>query len=309
MNYKEFIEEVKNCVQAKMGGAYVVEVHNVTKNNGLVLDGLTITKRESSISPTIYLNPYYHKYENGMGIKAITEEIYGTYHMNFKNMPEEIKTDLSKFDEIKDRIVYKIIRRQGNEQLLSDIPSTSYLDLEIVYYLLISKDVNEQITALISNKCLKLWGVTIEKIHELAVSNSERILPSKIMPIEDVLLNMLSSFGEADDELTPHCNEIDKSRRLEHPLFVLSNTTGQNGAAAILYEGVLDKFSNEMEADIVIIPSSIHETLLLPFTEIFEPDELRDMVRTINSTLEVEDVLSDNIYIYRRELRKIQFIE
>lgn len=309
MDYNDFIAEIRKGVQNRMGGTYDIDIHKVTKNNGHVLDGLTITRKEDNLSPTILLNSYFQQYEDGMMMKEIVTEICASYYINFKNISEEITIDLRDLNAVKDIIACNLISRHGNELLLSDIPSTSYLDLEIVYYLIISKEKDSQITALIHNEHMKIWNVTTKEIHELAKTNTEKLLPAIIVPIEEVLCDLFRQCVKEGNDLCDLYFRIDQRDRLEKPLFVSKNSTGQNGAVTILYEGVLEKFSKEMEADIIIIPSSIHEMLLLPLMDELDLNELREVVSTINSTVEAEDVLSDNIYVYYRECNEIQIIQ
>ena len=83
--------------------------------------------------------------------------------------------------------------------------------------------------------------------------------------------------------------------------YVLTNNTRLNGAACIFYEDVLKKFADTLQTDLYILPSSIHEVILLPKLARYDAMNLEDMVREVNTDgVSREEVLSDKVYIYRR---------
>ena len=89
-------------------------------------------------------------------------------------------------------------------------------------------------------------------------------------------------------------------------MYVCSNSQKVNGAGVILYKDLLKQFAEKTGSDFYILPSSIHETLLVPVSDQMEVEALRSMVREVNATqVAPEEVLSDNVYIYRREDDKI----
>ena len=73
MRYQKFIETVKDYIQQELQKK--VYVNPVLKNNGAIYDGLVILDPTLNISPTIYLNPYYHRYLAGVCMEDIYEDI------------------------------------------------------------------------------------------------------------------------------------------------------------------------------------------------------------------------------------------
>ena len=65
MNYEDFCNKVKNAASELFGENTRAEITSVTKNNGLILKGLTIKHEDSRISPTVYLEAFYEMYESG----------------------------------------------------------------------------------------------------------------------------------------------------------------------------------------------------------------------------------------------------
>lgn len=303
MKYMDFEKTMVDAVQNRLGEDYCVTVQAVTKNNGTLLKGMVITGRDKNISPTIYLEPFFEQYQGGaMDLDKILEELCRLYESSKDNILGNID-DLKQFERLKDKIAYKLIGRNKNEGLLKDVPYTSYLDMVVVYYLLLDSNENGQMTALIHNEHLKLWDVKQEEIHKLATENTKRLLPVCIRPIMDIMLDMMvKDMGDFEDaeKVSEYLDADEKEKG--HPLFVLSNTSGMNGAACILYDGIIEKFARECQQDVVILPSSIHELLLLSWTEEMDYEDLQQMVQSVNGTmLSEEDILSEHVYIYRRE--------
>ena len=61
-----------------------------------------------------------------------------------------------------------------------------------------------------------------------------------------------------------------------------------------------------VKADLVILPSSIHEVLLIPYEPNISFQELTNMVSHINrAEVPIEDRLSDQVYLYSRNLDSV----
>ena len=80
------------------------------------------------------------------------------------------------------------------------------------------------------------------------------------------------------------------------------------GASVMLFKDPLRDFANYMGHDLYILPSSIHEVILLLDDEYVQSsEELREMVRETNRmVVDQEEVLSDHIYNYDREKDEIR---
>lgn len=289
MVYETFLNNIQSLVQARFGSSADVSVRRVLKNNGLLLDGLTISSPLSKTAPTIYLNSYYEEAEEGMSLSAITDQIMLLCEEN-PALPDRLEESLHCFSCVRERIAYRLINARENQWLLSDVPYYPYLDLAIVFYLIVSENDDGQMTALIHQEHLDLWGVTKEELWILAEQNTLRLLPGRITPIETALAEL--------DMLDP-ANPSGHQPAL--PLYVLTNQKGINGASCILYPGILKDFAEQLQDDLFILPSSIHEVLLTPCSRSLPPDELNAMVSCINRTdVPIEDRLSDHVYCFSR---------
>ncbi len=306
MNYSEFTTTIAEKAKKATGNECSVSINQVIKNNDTRLDGLVIMQKDRFIAPTIYLNDYYYKHKNGMSIDSIIDEILSVYHMNCNTF--DLKKDSFKcYEKMKNRIVYKLINRKMNGELLKNIPHKTFLDLAVVYNLVLHDKDKRLATALINNDHLKAWGVDADTIDAQAVQNTPDLFPANIRPIQKVLENITNRQGERyidenDGCISPCDDHFYDLTDMDDPcnsMFVLTNTSGVNGAACMLYPKPLKSFGQKIKRDFFILPSSVHEVLLVPASEGLKKEDLTEMVREINKTeVSPNEVLSDIVYVY-----------
>lgn len=289
MNYEQFMECVRTRVEEVLGGEARVTVYSVVKNNSVKLDGLTIMERENNVSPTIYLNPYFEAFEHGMDMDKIVREILKVYTQC--RPKQKFDTDyLKNYEKVKDRIVYRLVNYEKNRELLEQMPCIRFLDLAVIFYCMIAIGEEGAASVAVKSEYMKVWNITLPQIYEQAKRNTPKLLPY-------VLQTMLEVLGE-------FCDALDTTGAL--PMYVLTNQLKMNGAACILYPDALRECSQKMGSDLLILPSSIHEVILLPDDGSSNREELREMVDEINRTqLEVEEVLSAQVYRYERKTNRI----
>lgn len=290
MTYSDFLSTVVFLVRQQLPEGSEPEIHTVLKNNDTKLNALTIRRDGSQIAPTIYLESYYDAYCCGRDISDIVDEILSVYE---KSLPEDVPdlaffTDYSK---VKEKLALKLINYDRNRELLCDVPYQPFLDLAVVCYCLLSESDTGNATVLIRNAHLTTWGIEKETLFQDAAQNAKQMLSSEIMDMNSILKDV---FGSED--LTP-------SGRL----FVLSNRLRLNGASCILYDDVLRNFSDETDSGFYVLPSSIHEVILMPEKErTGTEDALTRMITEINrSEVPETDILSDHAYYYDRSVHQI----
>lgn len=305
-----------------LGDSYRISVYKVLKNNDIELDALTIVREDSCLSPTIYLNQYFTEYEEGRQIEEIIKDILKLYNEHKEKM--ELDIDYFKdFNRIKHRIAFKIINARQNEKLLKEIPYVSLLDLAIVFYCLIGNNQIGSATALIHQSHLAVWDIDVSELYKVALKNTPEILDYELRNMNDILkemlINELTSNKNVADRMCDMSLEKDEIEELalemiKHmqgarnniQMFVLTNKQKINGAACMLYTGVLKGFALSVDKDIYILPSSIHEVILVPAASGISEEQLNCMIKEVNrEEVEDGDVLSDHIYIYRKDTDQI----
>lgn len=301
MEYEVFKQHIRDSVEAQTKKGGKVFVNHIIKNNGRELDGLVIMEEGCNVAPTIYLNSYYEQYQDGRKISDIVREITGIHKANKNNL--KFASDMfNDYANVKDKVVYKVINYDKNLKLLADVPHKKMLDLAVVYYCLLEQDKGMSATALIHNSHMKSWDITEEQLYEDAIINTPRLLRSCIKPMSAILREMIEV--EEDDEKEESDTQL---MGREGEMYVLTNENRVNGAACMLYEKVLDKFADLMETDLYILPSSVHEVIILPKQSTYDKKMLQDMVREVNvEGVAADEVLSDNVYEYCRKDKMIK---
>lgn len=299
MNYETFKSSAVSSIQSYFGENATVTLHSITKNNNIQLDGLMIQSSSLNISPTIYLNYYYEDYLAGKSLSSVFDEIISSYqeHLPPENMDLSFFTD---YHKAKYHIIYKLINYSQNAELLTDVPHFRFLDLAVVFCCYLTDDVSGtcgNATILIHNHHLSFWNITADLLYELAIKNTPILLPYDLKSMEDVLQSLCPDFNVSKNN-TDYCT--DESNETP-PMYVLTNTEKLYGASAILYPDILASFAELIDSDLYILPSSIHEVLLLPKHKITNPSELDNIIREVNTSQVLkEDILSDHAYRFER---------
>ena len=293
MEFTNFTTLVQREVEKRAGENYRVKLNDVMKNNGVVLRGITLMQDDSNISPTIYLNPYYDAYENGdTNLGTVIDEVIDTYERNKINRSIDMKFFLN-YETVRSRIIFKLINTEKNRELLRDVPYIPFHDLSIVFQCLVSEERFGNASILIHNVHLQLWKVNARELYECALENTPLLQGYELADMNTVLEEMKALGGIDDEEIEDMQQEV--------PMYVLSNKSRINGASCILYKDILKDFAMVVDKDLYVLPSSIHEVILLPSDGTQESVQLKEMVREINqSQVEKEEVLSDSVYYYRR---------
>lgn len=304
MELKEFAQAVKKEIEQRLGAFNRVKLTDVRKNNGVVLTGIAICQGVLNMTPNIYLNDYYTEYIKGaLTFDAIVTSVLAAH---YKNLPKQ-RLDAQhffEFDDVKGNIVYKLINRDMNEALLEEIPYIEFLDLAIVFECLLDLDQYCKGSMLIHNGHLKLWHVTKEAVYEAAKENTEQILPYEIKGVSDILCEIMGKHPE-------QINEDEKKTELADcaVMYMLSNNMRVGGAACMLYPNLTRDFAERVGSNFYIIPSSIHECLLLPAENTNESVEIKNIIKEVNDTqVDVEERLSYSLYFYDKEADNIRIL-
>lgn len=330
MTLEQFMEKVACAVEKYYGEKYQVRTLEVKKNNGVRLHGLSVFLRDNSnrITPTIYLDDYYERYMNGISMSETVQEVIRAYEAHTVN--EDISMDFFlDYEKVRDRIVYKLINYQMNVGLLKEIPHIPFLDMAIVFYYYMENDIFGTASILIHDVHMKKWEISLKQLAADAESNTPRVLGSRLNNMEDIMRELLRkdirkkfSGDEHDsrqgggkegvlvDDITDKMMDCLLEGQEENPMYVLTNRNSQNGAACILYPNVLKEFADRIKSDLYILPSSIHEVILLRDQGIMDVDVLKNMVKDVNSTqLAPEEVLSNQVYRYSRKSGRVELCE
>lgn len=290
MNFEEFKAWVKENITSKdWKETSQVEISVVKKNNGVSKAGLFIRENGQDVSPILYLDDYYIHYQNGELLENVIRNIRADYDKKVQMAAVKIP-NLQEFENIRGRVIYRLVNYEKNKEILEDCPHIRLYDLAVTFRWVARIDDVGVSTSLITNKQVKEWGVSVNDLVLTARQNTPRLFPAQIIDMEEMLAGMVSFI------LYPSAI----------PMYILTNEQELNGASALLYGDILKDFANKKGADMYILPSSIHEVIMIPADRIDDPKKLSSMVHEANTTVvSTGDVLSDSVYYYDRKKDQI----
>ena len=133
MEMTVFRTKVQRAVSEALGEEYSVELREVQKNNGVILQGLMIRRAQENMMPTIYLNSFLKAYEEGVTFADIIRKIVTVYREDAVGKQIDISF-FTDFEKVKDRICFRLINRDKNRSFLEKVPYIPVLDLAACFY-------------------------------------------------------------------------------------------------------------------------------------------------------------------------------
>lgn len=292
MKMKEFAETIRDRIQGKIEEVVEITIKPVLKNNGKKLTALIFKERVQKATPTIYLDEFYREYvKTKKELDEIAEQIIQLYE-KYRVLDEMDVDFIRHWENVKNKVVYRLINRERNKQLLKQVPHEEILDLAMVFYVAF----DHESFMMINHGFCREWNITKEELLEVAKDNTPRLFPMQMMMPEDVIRKV---FGIEETETV--FSSI--------PIYFVTNQYSLYGASVILYLEVLTELAEKLNSDLYLLPSSIHEFCIIPADEDNNSQSLIAMLREINrSTVDKEDYLGDNIYLYKRDTGEISLI-
>ena len=301
MNYDEFVKAVAAALEEEMHDNISIGINEVLHNNGRMHKGISVHRKGYYAAPTVYLEAYYAEYLSGKSTEEIVmeiQELLCELDWSPKVDPEWIRD----YQSAKWRLIPRLISREKNRELLGNMPYRSWMDLAVIFCLLLRTDEKTSMTMTVQNSHMREWQVTENELYEMALSNARCLVPAKLVPISDVLFGA----GERERNLlreTPAERERGKEEMEKNEtMYVLTNEMQNYGASCLLYPRVKEEIAEILGENYWVIPSSIHEMLIVPECMGAGSRELQQMIREVNETQVLpEEVLGSHAYFYLSE--------
>ena len=293
MKMEEFAEEVLKGVEEKVGGILEVRIVPGAKNNGVTLTGITASKQDGKGGCCIYLENYYEGYCDGrITLDWVAEDVYGKLMEHSGDLDGMDMRVLWDWEAAKGRIHAKLINREMNRELLKRVPYREFLDLAVVYYVTVgglSEGVNGVFT--VSDENMEVWRKDENALYQMAVSNMRLDGKPVFEDMEEIIRSMMP------EKIPNFTFGIPKFRS-----YVLTNAQKVFGAVELLDENTLKGIGDELGGDFIVLPSSLHESIIIPADGAVSYQELADIVTDINRNMvSIMERLSDHVYLYECE--------
>lgn len=291
----KFMDEAVEKIKGRLGSAYEVNWNIYHKNNGVSLKGIVITDRTSAVSPCIYMDRYYSEYGEKEDMEQIINDVICIYERN--KGKEFLTAKLRDSRQMMDHVVFRLVNTERNKELLSRMPHEDLegLGLSMILYVLFQTEGNQNAAMAVSNRLMQMWKVSKEELLEHAKKNTPLKMGYSMRSIRSVLGEYLGMKENGE------MGQADFPR-----LYVLTNCRALYGAGCLIYDGLLENVANSLNSGFYVLPSSVHEVLLYPSSDMNDAAALKDIVMEINQTeLAEEEILNDAVYYYDRKTKEL----
>lgn len=293
-DFGEFVaENIKQFLPEQMQDASF-KFQYVNKNNDTKQYGISVAATDSvRISPNVYLDNAYEKIQNdSLDVLQAVRELAQVLSENYLNpqVQENVADNLTDFSFAKDKILPKLISAERSSEYLVDKPHEIIGDIAKVYVVNLGEASDGRMSCTITNDLLKCYGISQAELDVVAMDNltNEKYVCKSMHTVLAEMMHM--TLEEASLMFGP--------MEGQPQMYVLTNEAMINGAAGILNTEYMDEIAGQLGGDLIVLPSSIHETLLLPFGA-GDIKELNQIVNEVNATqVAPNEFLSDSVYVY-----------
>ena len=308
---EEFAQAVMAAVEERAGRSVIIEP--VLKNNGVRLNGLCIRNEGGSgVSPTFYLESIKPEYRSAEYIESLARQIMEAIdchrHGIDETVPDQISRLLSDADEVKRRILPRVVSFGWNTEMLRTMPYSRFLDLTVTFGI----EVGENSTMRVRSGMMEMIALSVDEMYEAAMRNA-RLKGYSVMRIGDIVERSLRDSGFRPIPRAGGAGGAESAGGAgaaravdvgvdQAPMVVISNHACLNGAYGMLDEELLGRVADgfTVQTDegekagidaMYIIPSSVHEIIATPTswgtgTEA-GIDYIREMVKAVNETFAI----------------------
>lgn len=296
-----FVQTLLDLLREKAGDTFDVEFKEVIKINDVKLRAINLRRPGKNICRNFYVEDYFQQFQKGGSIDMIADNIF-TLAKDYDFMADAVSSfDFYDFDVLKDHIIVKLMNYERNRAYLLDKVYLKYLDFAVCFYVYLGVTEDRYIaTTTLPDSVFETWNISRTDLLEIAMKNMEYWLPGDIFPIQEAVTQIYE-----DPEVLAQAEPIrqPEAGREAIEMYILSNVTHTYGAATILYKDILKDFADEKGVkQVYILPSSLHEVLLVPGYEQMELPTLTKLVTEVNvSSIAPGIFLSDHAYVYERE--------
>ena len=304
MTYDAFLEQMKTDLQsdfaAKLPGKYSdvkIGIRDVEKRQGESYRGISFQNGDSPVQGNLNMENAFHLHESGRPYSDILRDTEQAIMQQMDRMPQFNLEAMTNYEAMKPKLMTELIPQKGNEDRLADVPHEKIEDLALIYRVDFRETSGGRMSTVITNQMLGEFGISQEQLHQDAVENSAITHPASLRSMQEVMASMMGMEPE------PHMPG--------EPLMLVATTEGAfMGASVIQYPGFMDMAAEKVGGDFFILPSSIHEVLLIPDDGKADFHELAAMVQSINETqVAPADRLSDNVYHYDKTDRVFELAD
>lgn len=306
MERTEFFHYIKNHIREYLPDSYQlaeIDLAENIKHNDVHLTSIIVRRPQESIVPCIYLDAFFEEYRQGRTIKDCLKKMAEIRVRVDVEMEQKLQfRDFSHYDSIKDCLQIRVCDYEKNRERLRGKLYCRAGDFALTYHVLYDLDEKTSANYQVTKDVLSTWGVDEETVHKDALLADKKRTPFFINA-EEMAYFMTGDSGCRNLLLENGALDMDDWTL---PMFILTNQKMQDGAGLLWQEGMMEKISGLLGGDYYVLPSSVHELIILPASTTGELSELSEIVHTVNrEKVEQEDRLSDFVQFYDSQAKEL----
>ena len=294
MDYEEFKEQFISAVKESLyeqGSDMNVSVNEVKKLNESY-EAMTVTPEGARVGVNIGIERFYDAYNEGRPFDEVVDKAVETINHGINERPDFDIDSFTDYSQMKEKLAMEVVSAETNREMLENVPHKDLEDMAVVYRFVLSSDDEGRASILVTNQILESMGVTPEQLHADALEIAPQIKPAEIRGMSEVMAEMMGMEQAEALGIMP-------MRPEDEQLFVATVPDKTHGAGVLAYQDFMDQAAERVGGDFFILPSSIHEVLIVPDNGRMDLKELEAMVRDVNATqVAPADKLTDNVYHY-----------
>lgn len=290
MDFQEFADVIQENIRDYLPESYhgaEVKIEEFHKLNNTYM-GMQVKTENQTIVPTVNLDAHFQTFQRSgadlSGMDDILRSIANTVQSQLGLDTEWLKD----YSQVKDKLYIRVSDAQENSFTLAKSPHKEVDGLAVSCHIAFENGHGIEASTPVTNNMLDMYGITADQLYNDALESSQKLLPPNFVSLGSMMSRMM---GVPEEDFIPTMDEPQ--------LMVMTNDQALHGASALFYPGQMDVVAQQLGGNYFVLPSSIHEVLLLPDDGTMDREVLEAMVQDVNMTaVSPEDMLSDHVYHY-----------
>ena len=225
--------------------------------------------------------------------------------------------DIKDYEAVRKQLFIKVSSLGKILYAQQDIPYERKENLAITAHVLLQQKEEYAVSANVTNPMLEAFGITKDQLFRDAAASSSRIFPAQITDMNKLMAELCMDMmpeeekaGMTEDELQQILGELETTADVGYPMLVITNERKIEGAGAIFYPGVMDQIGRRITGNYYILPSSIHETIVVPDDGYTKRQDLEATVNAVNQNqVAPEERLTNSVYHYDTKNKVFELAE
>lgn len=262
----------------------IEQVNHTVEENDWVYDVITFRRITDIEGYTISIDDMYDDYIKYQNLQKVFD-IYSDM-INDRLKPKFNTSEIISKEYILNHVVLKLINRDNNSELLKEHPYREFLDLAMVY------------SVVMSDEPLGSFLVTLDMLAELKLD--ENTLFQAASKNTEISCR-ISSLTPKYEKLLDRKGDPFLVSGKEYPFYIVTNMNSTYGAISIMYSSMTERIRKLINCDeFLIIPANVHECICAPYNPEYPVEYLQaDLMEMNYSITESTERLSNSVYIFK----------